>query len=103
MSGRAEEEFASVAPLVAEHTDLEHQLADPALHADAGRARKVGRRYAELGQIVGAWDTYRQYRDDLAAARELATEDPALRAAIIAQIRADIAADRTRRPSRNAG
>lgn len=69
--------FASVAPLVAEHADLERQLADPELHADAGRARKVGRRYAELGQIVGAWDAYRQYRDDLAAAQELAAEDPA--------------------------
>jgi peptide chain release factor 1 len=82
VSAAAEEEFASVAPLVAEHADLERQLADPELHADAGRARKVGRRYAELGQIVGAWETYKQYRDDLAAARELATEDPAFAAEI---------------------
>ncbi|WP_375400115.1 peptide chain release factor 1 [uncultured Amnibacterium sp.] len=69
--------FDSVAPLVAEHADLERQLAEPGLHADAGRARRVGRRYAELGQIVAAYATWRQYRDDLAAARELAAEDPA--------------------------
>jgi peptide chain release factor 1 len=75
-------EFPSVAPLVAEHADLERQLADPDLHADAGRARRVGRRYAELSQIVGAWDAYRQVRDDLAAARELAEEDAAFAAEV---------------------
>ena len=96
MSGEAEG-FASVAPLVAEHADLEQQLADPDLHADAGRARKVGRRYAELGQIVGAWDTYRQYRDDLVAARELAAEDPAFAAEIPdLEVAESVASDRLR-------
>jgi peptide chain release factor 1 len=74
--------FASVAPLVAEHADLERQLADPALHADAGRARRVGRRYAELGQIVAAHTAWRQLTDDLAAARELGAEDPAFAAEV---------------------
>ena len=75
-------QFASVAPLVAEHADLEQQLADPALHADAGRARRVGRRYAELGQIVAAHTAWRQLAEDLAAARELGAEDPAFAAEV---------------------
>ena len=42
----------AVAPLIAEYEDLEKQLADPTLHSNQARARKVGRRYAELGRIV---------------------------------------------------
>ena len=34
--------------LIAEHADLERRLADPAVHSDAGQARSLGRRYAEL-------------------------------------------------------
>ena len=41
--------------LLVEHADLERQLSDPELHADAGNARKVGRRFAQLGPIVGAY------------------------------------------------
>ena len=40
--------FESAAPLRAEFQELETALADPAVHADLARARKVGRRYAEL-------------------------------------------------------
>ena len=52
-------------------------LADPAVHTDLARARKVGRRYAELTPIVRALDEYDRLTADLAAARELATEDEA--------------------------
>ena len=38
--------------LLAEHADLERQLSDPALHSDAAKARKVGRRFAALAPIV---------------------------------------------------
>ena len=38
------ETFAAVEPLLAEHADIEAQLADPSVHADAGRARTLGRR-----------------------------------------------------------
>ena len=69
--------FESVATLLAEHDDLQQQLSDPALHADAGRAKKVNRRYAELSQIVAAHDGWQQADDDLDAARELAKEDAA--------------------------
>ena len=71
--------FESAAPLRAEFGELEAALADPAVHADLGRARKVGRRYAELVPIVKALDEYERISDDLAAARELA-EDASLAA-----------------------
>ncbi|HCX83606.1 MAG TPA: peptide chain release factor 1 [Micrococcales bacterium] len=69
------EDFAVVAPMLAEHARLEAELADPALHADAGRARSVGRRYAELGRVVAAYRAWRQASDDAEAAAELAAED----------------------------
>ena len=34
--------------LLAEYSELEERLADPAIHADQAAARKVGRRFAEL-------------------------------------------------------
>jgi len=69
--------FESVSGLLAEYSDLEQQLADPALHADAARAKKVNRRYAELSQIKKAYEDWQQSGDDLDAARELAREDDA--------------------------
>jgi peptide chain release factor 1 len=80
--------FAAARPLLDEHAEIERALADPAVHADAGRARTLGRRYAELNQVVRAYRTWEAARDDAAAAAELAVEDesfaaelPALRAA----------------------
>ncbi|HEY4152073.1 MAG TPA: peptide chain release factor 1 [Pseudolysinimonas sp.] len=69
--------FESVATLRAEHEQLQQQLADPALHADPARSKKVNRRYAELSKIIKAHDDWLQAQDDLAAARELAKEDEA--------------------------
>ncbi len=69
------DELAAVAPLLEEYRELEIQLSDPALHSDQGRARRVGRRYAELGQVVQAANTLQRIEDDLEAARELAEED----------------------------
>ncbi|MCL2794692.1 MAG: peptide chain release factor 1 [Microbacteriaceae bacterium] len=69
--------FESVSGLLAEYSDLEQQLADPALHADPARAKKVNRRYAELAQIKKAYEDWQQAGDDLDAARELAREDEA--------------------------
>ena len=69
--------FDSVAALIAEHEALQVQLADPAVHADAARAKKLNRRYAELSQIQHAHEVWVQAQDDLAAARELAKEDEA--------------------------
>ncbi|MDT5176478.1 MAG: peptide chain release factor 1, partial [Mycobacterium sp.] len=68
--------------LVAEHADLERQLSDPALHADAGAARKVGRRFAQLAPIVATHRKLEAARGDLEAARELATEDASFAAEV---------------------
>ncbi|WP_420175343.1 peptide chain release factor 1 [Luteococcus sp. OSA5] len=58
-----------------EFAALEQQMADPAIHADVARSRKVGRRYAQLTPIVKALAEHEQVVDDLAAARELAQVD----------------------------
>jgi peptide chain release factor 1 len=62
--------------LLAEHADLERRLADPAVHGDQALARKLSRRYAELGPVARAIHELRDTGDDLVAARELAAEDP---------------------------
>jgi len=72
--------FESVASLLTEHEELQQQLSDPAIHADAGRAKKVNRRYAELNQIVAAHSAWQSAEEDVAAARELAKEDEAFAA-----------------------
>jgi peptide chain release factor 1 len=65
----------SLPELVAEYAQLEKRMSDPALHADQAAAREVGKRYAELTQVVGVARELDSARDDLAAARELARED----------------------------
>ncbi|MGX5357741.1 peptide chain release factor 1 [Kocuria sp. KH4] len=62
--------------LLDEHAELQRQLADPAVHAEPGRARKLGRRYAELNGIAEAHHRVRRLEEDLGAARELADEEP---------------------------
>ena len=61
--------------LLAEYAEIETTLSDPAVHADQARARQLGRRYAELGQVVETSRRLEQVRGDLAAARELSAED----------------------------
>jgi len=85
--------FERLDELVAEHADLERQLADPAVHTDATLAKRLGRRYAELGQLVGTYREWQQVDGDEAAARELAGEDEsfAAEAEQLAARRADLA------------
>ncbi len=64
-----------LAGLLSEHASLEAELADPAVHADQARARRLGRRYAQLAPVVETTRALDAARDDLAAARELARED----------------------------
>ena len=61
--------------LLAEHAGLQQQLADPALHADAAAARRVGKRFAQLGPLVATHDLLVTARADLEAATELSAED----------------------------
>jgi peptide chain release factor 1 len=89
---------AAVAPLLAEHADLERRLADPALHADAGAARRLGRRYAEVAGVVAAYRVWQTAAGDLGAARELAADDSGFAAEVPALEHATTsAAERLRR------
>jgi peptide chain release factor 1 len=67
--------FERLADLAAEHVQLEHDLADPALHTDPDRARTLSRRYGELTPVVQAYSDWQQISADEATARELAPED----------------------------
>ncbi|HYP46289.1 MAG TPA: peptide chain release factor 1 [Propionibacteriaceae bacterium] len=72
--------FEAADHLREEFAALESALSDPSIHADVARARKVGRRYAELTPIIKGMDEYSRLSEDLAAARELAPDDEAFAA-----------------------
>lgn len=74
-SNAASDSATAVDAVLTEHADLERQLSNPELHADAGNARRVGRRFAQLAPIVGVYRKLDAARGDLDAARELAAED----------------------------
>ncbi|HEX8870101.1 MAG TPA: PCRF domain-containing protein, partial [Lentzea sp.] len=65
----------SLDSLLAEYDELEKKLADPSVHADQAGARKLGKRYAQLGPIVKTAREIEQAKSDLEAAKELAAED----------------------------
>lgn len=68
--------------LLAEHADLERQLADPELHNRPADARKAGRRFAQLAPIVATHRKLESVRGDLEAARELAADDDSFAAEV---------------------
>ncbi|MEY4498142.1 MAG: hypothetical protein RJA40_247 [Actinomycetota bacterium] len=87
--------FASAHEMVREYQELEKQMADPSIHEDQGKARQLGRRYAQLGPVVAGFNAWKTAADDLEAAREMAQEDesfaseiPAMEAAV------EVAADK---------
>jgi peptide chain release factor 1 len=61
----------ALAPLLAEYAEIEGKLADPAIHADAGKARSLGRRYAELGRVAQAAAAHGTVLGEIEAANEL--------------------------------
>ena len=67
--------FASADELVKEYAELEAKMADPSIHEDASNARKLGRRYAQLGPVVSGYRVWRAAEEDLIAGREMAAED----------------------------
>ena len=68
--------FASAHEMVREYQELEKQMADPSIHDDQGKARQLGRRYAQLGPVVAGFNAWKSAADDLEAAKEMALEDP---------------------------
>jgi len=71
------ERFGVIPALLAEYEEIEKELADPSIHSDQGKARQLGKRYAQLGPVIGGYRAYKAAEDDLAAAKELAEIDPA--------------------------
>jgi peptide chain release factor 1 len=74
--------FESVDALIAEYAELQEKLGDPAVHADPGRSKKLNRRFAELSKIIAAHERMTSLTDDLAAAKEFASEDASLAAEV---------------------
>ena len=66
---------SAVDDVLSEYAGLEAQLADPELHNDQAAARRVAKRFAELGPVVKCYRDHQQAQDDMEAARELADED----------------------------
>lgn len=85
------ERFASAIELVNEYAELEKQMADPGIHADASNARKLGRRYAQLGPVVAGYRKWKKSVEDLIAAQELAEAEPEFAAEISALEAAEVA------------
>ncbi len=81
--------FDSVDGLIAEYTELQGRLGDPAVHQDAGLSKKLNRRFAVLSKIVSAHDRLRSLSDDLTAAKDMASEDEAF-AAEVPQLEASV-------------
>ncbi len=68
--------FASAHEMVREYQELEKLMADPSIHEDQGKARQLGRRYAQLGPVIAGFNEWKSAADDLEAAKEMALEDP---------------------------
>ena len=72
----ADEQFPAAVTALEEYHNIEQQMAEPEVASNPDKMRKLGRRHAELGAIVSAYTAYKQVKDDLEAAREMASEDP---------------------------
>ena len=68
--------FASAHEMVREYQELEKLMADPSIHEDQGKARQLGRRYAQLGPVVAGFNEWKSAAEDLEAAKEMALDDP---------------------------
>ena len=91
----ANDRFASAHEMVREYQELELKMADPSIHEDQGNARKLGRRYAQLGPVVAGFNAWKSAADDLEAAKEMAAEDASFASEIPAmEIAVEAAADK---------
>jgi peptide chain release factor 1 len=87
--------FESCVDLVDEYTEVEQQLANPAVHGDQAAARQLGRRYAQLRPVVAAYREWLSASEDLEAAREFVADDPSFADEVVALgIRTESAADK---------
>lgn len=72
----AVEQFPAAQTALEEYQSIEQQMASPEVVTNPDKMRKLGRRHAELGAIVSAYQSYTAVRDDLEAAREMAGRTP---------------------------
>jgi peptide chain release factor 1 len=79
---QARDKFGNVHELLDEYIALEADLADPSIHNDQGKARQLGKRYAQLGPVIAGYRAWKSASEDLAAGREMAAEDPSFAAEI---------------------
>jgi peptide chain release factor 1 len=87
--------FASAHEMVREYQELEKQMADPSIHEDQGKARQLGRRYAQLGPVVAGFNAWKTAADDLEAAREMAQEDESFASELpVMEVAVEAAADK---------
>ncbi len=64
-----------LAEIEARYEDLQQQLASPDVSSDPDRLRRLGKDYAELGEIVLPWRDYRAAVQSAEEARTLAKEE----------------------------
>ena len=90
--------FEAVEGMRAEHADIEGRLSLPETHADQRLAKQLNQRYAELTAVVTTWLDWQRLADDIGAARELASDDPAFaEEAEALAVQREVAAERLRR------
>lgn len=58
--------------LEALYVELERKMADPAVVSDLKEMQNLGKKHAELEEVVGDYRRYRRVRDEIVEARELA-------------------------------
>ncbi|MEY3185880.1 MAG: hypothetical protein RIR58_616 [Actinomycetota bacterium] len=75
MADKKANRFATMPEILKEYETLEAAMADPSIHADQGKARQLGKRYAQLGPVIAGYRAYKKAEDDFAAAKELAEVD----------------------------
>ncbi|MDO4913328.1 MAG: peptide chain release factor 1 [Bifidobacteriaceae bacterium] len=71
----ADEQFSAAEKALEEYRDIEMKMSSPEVTSSPDKIRKLGRRHAELGVIVSAYLQYKQIKEDLEAAKEMAAED----------------------------
>ena len=64
-----------LAEIEARYEDLQRQLSSPDIASDLDRMRRLGKDYAELGEIVEPWRDYRAAVQSAEEARSLAKEE----------------------------
>ena len=55
MSDKKADRFATMPEILKEYETLEAAMADPSIHADQGKARQLGKRYAQLGPVIAGY------------------------------------------------